>query len=197
MRMFAQVFMCAAILASASLVSCGSRQDGSTLTGNHGRNDKDRGNDKSSDGEADRNHDDRFPHAPHKEMTPGSLCQHGSTTRYPEKVRYCERDVDKDTKRQIFVTYDREFGYETTQMERMDFKIDHLVPLCLGGSNQIDNLWPQHKTIYENTDPLEPFLCEVLASGRIKQAEAVQLILTIKQSPFTAPDELRKLESRF
>jgi hypothetical protein len=80
-------------------------------------------------------------------------------------------------------------------MERTTFKIDHLIPLCLGGSNDTDNLWPQHESIYQNTDPLEPFLCEVLASGRIKQLEAVELILTIKQNPFTAPEELRKLEA--
>jgi hypothetical protein len=112
-------------------------------------------------------------------------------------VKYCERNVDGETKHEIFVAYDREFGYETTKMNRGSFKIDHLIPLCLGGSNEVSNLWPQHVTIYENTDPIEPFLCEVLSRGRIKQSEAVKLILTIKQSPFTAPEELRKLEARF
>jgi hypothetical protein len=128
-------------------------------------------------------------------MTPGSLCRSASEMRYPERIKYCDRDVARETKSQIFVTYDREFGYETTRMERTTFKIDHLIPLCLGGSNDTDNLWPQHESIYQNTDPLEPFLCEVLASGRIKQLEAVELILTIKQNPFTAPEELRKLEA--
>ena len=82
-------------------------------------------------------------------------------------------------------------------MQRMAFKIDHLIPLCLGGSNNQNNLWPQHKTIYENTDPLEPFLCQVLSAGKIKQAEAVKILLEIKKSPFTAGDELRKLESKY
>jgi hypothetical protein len=182
-------------------VSCGAREDSSSLAGHRGNPNKhDKHNndryDRTNDG-ASAQQDGRFPHAPHKDMTPGSLCERSSTTRYPEHVKYCDRDVDGETKRQIFVAYDREFGYETTKMNRSSFKIDHLIPLCLGGSNDVSNLWPQHVTIYENTDPLEPFLCDVLSRGRIKQAEAVQLILTIKQSPFTAPEELRKLEERF
>lgn len=139
----------------------------------------------------------KFPHKPHGESTPGSLCTNSNTYRYPEHVKYCERNVDKEQKRAIFVHYDKEYGYATTQMERSEFKIDHLIPLCLGGSNNSDNLWPQHKVIYENTDPLEPFLCETLAAGKIKQAEAVEILLEIKQRPFDAPEELRKLEARF
>lgn len=141
--------------------------------------------------------EDKFPHKPHAESTPGSLCTTSNTYRYPEHVKYCERNVDKEQKRAIFVHYDKEYGYATTQMERSEFKIDHLIPLCLGGSNNSDNLWPQHKVIYENTDPLEPFLCETLAAGKIKQAEAVEILLEIKQRPFDAPEELRKLEARF
>jgi hypothetical protein len=92
--------------------------------------------------------------------------------------------------------YDRQFGYETTQMQRTAFKIDHLIPLCMGGSNKSDNLWPQHASIYEHTDPIEPFLCGAMASGKLKQAEAVQIILSVKQDPFHAEDEMRKLEAR-
>jgi len=139
----------------------------------------------------------KYPHKPHSESTPGSLCQKSETYRYPEHVKYCERNVDKEQKHQIFVHYDKEHGYSTLEMERSEFKIDHLIPLCMGGSNESDNLWPQHKVIYENTDPLEPFLCETLAAGKIKQAEAVSILLEIKQRPFDAPEELRKLESRF
>lgn len=139
----------------------------------------------------------KFPHKPHSESTPGSLCQKSNTFRYPEKIKYCERNVDKEQKRERFEHYDREYGYSTTQMERSEFKIDHLVPLCMGGSNESDNLWPQHKVIYENTDPLEPFLCETLAAGKIKQAEAVRILLDIKQRPFDAPEEMRKLEAKY
>ena len=82
-------------------------------------------------------------------------------------------------------------------MQRSLFKIDHLIPLCLGGSNEASNLWPQHVKIYTETDPLEPYLCGLLQEGKITQAAAVQIIRTIKQSPFTASQELSRLHERF
>ena len=183
-----------------SVASCGSRDDVSQLTGRKKHNNPKKHNDSgdviSNGGKEDRV-EGRFPHKPHPETTPGSLCQKSNTFRYPEHIKYCERNVDKEQKREIFINYDSTHGYQTTEMERMDFKIDQLVPLCMGGSNNSDNLWPQHKTIYEHTDPLEPFLCETMAAGKIKQAEAVKILLEIKQDPFTAGEELRKLEGRF
>jgi hypothetical protein len=182
------------VVSLLSLVSCGDRSESSFLkTVEVAGNDKlDLANiDKVIPTEGD------FPHKPHPDSTPGSLCQKSDTLRYPEKIKYCKRNVDKEQKRERFEHYDREYGYHTTEMERSQFKIDHLVPLCMGGSNESDNLWPQHRVIYENTDPLEPFLCETLAAGKVKQAEAVRILLEIKQRPFDAPEELRKLEARF
>lgn len=199
MRLFARFTLCCA--AAALFVSCGSREDSdfSSLAGKHHKPSK-HDNHIPSDtlpSQVNSKYEGRFPHKPHLDRTPGSLCEQASRTRYPEHIKYCERDVDGETKADIFVMYDREFGYETTKMNRGAFKIDHLIPLCMGGSNEISNLWPQHVTIYQNTDPIEPFLCDVLSTGRIKQAEAVQLVLTIKQSPFTAGEELRKLEAKY
>jgi hypothetical protein len=34
-------------------------------------------------------------------------------------------------------------GYGITSYQRGDYKVDHLIPLALGGSNSILNLWPQ------------------------------------------------------
>jgi hypothetical protein len=189
------------LLSCVSLfVSCGSREDSSSLEAtrrprpersypnNHTNHDPALNN-GSADG--------RFPTHPHLEVTPGALCDRASEYRYPEHIKYCNRDVEGQTKAALFVMYDTKFGYHTTQMNRSSFKIDHLIPLCLGGSNDEENLWPQHVSIYEHTDPVEPYLCDVLSAGKIKQAEAVQIILAIKQDPFHAEDELRKLESRF
>ena len=197
MRLFARISMCC--MAVASFVSCGAREDSdsSSLTGRHHPQKPHNNHSDTLPGQVNGRTEGRFPHKPHREMTPGSLCEQASSTRYPEHIRYCERNVEGETKAQIFVSYDREFGYETTKMQRGAFKIDHLIPLCMGGSNEVSNLWPQHTTIYENTDPLEPFLCDLMAGGRIKQTEAVHLILTIKESPFTAPEELRKLEAKY
>ena len=71
-------------------------------------------------------------------------------------------------------------GYEITPADRLDFKIDHLIPLCMGGSNGTLNLWPQHKSVYEITDSLEFILCEKLRLAKITQKEAIEKILYAK-----------------
>lgn len=124
--------------------------------------------------------DAAYPRGPDLEMTPGSLCQVGSTFRYPEHIRYCNRDVDTKFKNEIIAEYDRELGYRVRSMPRGQFKIDHFIPLCAGGSNDRDNLWPQHKSVFKITDPLEPLVCQKMADGRLKQADAVQLIREAK-----------------
>jgi len=65
-------------------------------------------------------------------------------------------------------------------MDRKDFKIDHFIPLCAGGSNDPSNLWPQHKSVYEITDPVEPLICAKMAAGKLDQAYAIKLITTAK-----------------
>ena len=134
-----------------------------------------------------------FPETPHMKMTPGSLCGRSTTVRYPEKVPYCSRDVDSETKWAIIGEYDSQLGYNIRGTGRENFKIDHHIPLCMGGSNDVSNLWPQHKSIYELTDPLEPVLCGKMAEGRMTQVEAVDLIRRAKQNPQDAPQILREI----
>jgi len=82
--------------------------------------------------------------------------------------------------------YDQSLGYSVNRRDRREFKIDHYIPLCAGGSNEVANLWPQHQTIYQNTDPLEPLICEKMAKGVLFQREAVQFIKKAKADPFNA-----------
>lgn len=138
----------------------------------------------------------RFPSTPDVSMTPGDVCKNPDEFRYPEKIPYCKRDVESQEKREIIARYDETFGYTIQQMDRQDFKIDHLIPLCMGGSNEVSNLWPQHKSIYSKTDPLEPLLCEMMSSGRILQDEAIRIIKAVKEEPDTAADVLKELEPR-
>jgi hypothetical protein len=131
--------------------------------------------------------DGQFPLHPDPTMTPGALCTTGQTRRYPEGITYCERDVDPSLKHDLFRRYDVTLGYDTQTMPRADFKIDHFIPLCAGGANSAENLWPQHKTVYAITDPVEPLICQKMSNGVLKQAEAVQLVrkakLDLKQVP--------------
>ena len=126
---------------------------------------------------------DLYPAHPHPELTPGELCQTASEYRYPEKIKYCERDVASETKRQIIRIYDSKLGYAISSLPREEFKIDHFIPLCMGGSNSTKNLWPQHVSVYEQTDHYEAEICESLRDGHISQAKAVETIRQIKLHP--------------
>ncbi len=136
-----------------------------------------------------------YPRSPDLAMTPGSTCDLPIEKRYPEKIDYCGRDVDTDTKRAIIASYDQELGYHIGQMARARFKIDHLIPLCAGGSNDVDNLWPQHESVYTITDPLEQEVCIKMAQGRLKQAAAIQFILAAKMDLKAAPGILKRVRS--
>jgi hypothetical protein len=173
------------------LTSCGSNHSQSDLQGNKPRPIS-KPDFRVSGAQLTEN--SRYPIRPNLTITPGELCDRPSELRYPERVNYCERDVDQHTKIDIFVTYDNELGYHTREMDREAFKIDHLIPLCMGGSNKEDNLWPQHKTVYAFTDPVEPYLCGLMSMGEMKQAEAVKLILEIKQEPSSAPSRMKNLD---
>ena len=121
-----------------------------------------------------------YPQGPDADLTPGSLCERPDAYRYAEKIPYCNRNVDSSLKADIFQEYRNE-GFRLDPQQRSNYKIDHLIPLCAGGSNNENNLWPQHKSVYEITDPLEPAACDAMKAGKIKQAEVVKLILAAKK----------------
>lgn len=126
--------------------------------------------------------DSRYPIGPDEKMTPGSTCQHASRYRYPEKIAYCERNVDSSLKREVIRDYDQKLGYRIQTMDRQAFKIDHYIPLCMGGSNNRENLWPQHQSVFQKTDHLEQLLCEKMAAGVLRQAQAIDLIKKAKNN---------------
>ncbi|MCC2680045.1 MAG: hypothetical protein K0R29_2621 [Pseudobdellovibrio sp.] len=134
--------------------------------------------------------DDRFPVGPDPQRTPGSLCASSAKKRYKENINYCERNVNTSEKNQIIKMYDEELGFEIRQMNRQDFKIDHFIPLSIGGSNAKDNLWPQHKTVFEVTDPLEQELSNKIVAGLISQSEAVRIIREAKLNLGRVPELL-------
>ena len=135
-----------------------------------------------------------FPDGPELKETPGSLCLSGSK-RYPENITYCVRVVTSDLKKQIIRMYDQEFGYSIQKLPRDQFKIDHFIPLSIGGSNSMNNLWPQHRSVYEITDPIEQLLSEKISQAKIKQEEAIKLIKEVKLNLSKAPEIEHYLQS--
>jgi len=61
-----------------------------------------------------------------------------------------------------------------------DYEIDHLIPLCLGGSDDPSNLWPQPKRRIEATwnaeakDRLEGKICKMVCAGQINEISTAQ-----------------------
>jgi hypothetical protein len=60
----------------------------------------------------------------------------------------------------------------------LDYEIDHLIPLCLGGSDDLSNLWPPPRLSIEPIwnaeakDRLERLLCDMVCAGQIDIATA-------------------------
>lgn len=136
-----------------------------------------------------------YPNIPDRTLTPGSLCDQPDSYRYPEKIPYCERDhLEQEVKEQVMQNYRRK-GYRLDPNQRSSYKIDHMIPLCAGGSNNSNNLWPQHKNIYVITDPIEPVACKKLAAGRISQSDLVRLIIVAKTDLRRAQEILAYLQS--
>lgn len=136
-----------------------------------------------------------YPANPNPVLTPGKLCDRPSGFRYPEQIAYCERDVTFETKDYLIKNYDHKLGFHIQTMNRGDFKIDHFIPLCAGGSNDPVNLWPQHKSIYEITDPVEPLLCQKMLEGKLSQSDAVVLIMRAKRDLKQVPLVMKTLHS--
>ena len=65
-----------------------------------------------------------------------------------------------------------------------DYEIDHLIPLCLGGSDDASNLWPQPRRSIEPKwnaeakDRLEAKLCQMVCSGALEISDEQEEIAT-------------------
>lgn len=85
------------------------------------------------------------------------------------------RNVSETEKEQVYAEY-RVTSHTTGQYE-----IDHFIPLELGGSNDIINLWPEAASPvpgFHQKDEVENYLHEKVCSGAISLTEAQSLIQT-------------------
>lgn len=133
-----------------------------------------------------------YPKAPDQRLTPGSLCTTPDRYRYPEQIPYCERNVNSFMKEHIFLLYRTELGYSLSG-DRSNYKVDHYIPLCMGGSNNQDNLWPQHVNVGKLTDSIESMGCEIMGKGKLSQSEAIELVKQAKNDPKAAIEVLKYL----
>ena len=80
------------------------------------------------------------------------------------------RNVPESLKRTVYA------DYGTDPSGPGSYEVDHLVPLELGGSNQIANLWPEIAPGYQEKDQVENELHDALCAGQIGLAVAQQTI---------------------
>jgi len=102
------------------------------------------------------------------EVTTADICVPG----YTKKVR----DVPDPVKRQVYAAY----GIQTHAPR--EYEIDHLIPLELGGSNALTNLWPQsyqtHPWNAHVKDRLENALHRLVCAGQLPLDTAQRDIAT-------------------
>lgn len=80
------------------------------------------------------------------------------------------RDVSQSTRKKVFAKYGiawpQPFG---------DYEVDHIIPLAIGGSNDMANLYPEARQPYpgfQEKDVVENYLHEHVCSGQIDLAAA-------------------------
>lgn len=101
------------------------------------------------------------------DVTEADVCEPGYTRRV--------REVSAKTKRMVFSSYRR------VRIEGRCCEVDHLIPLELGGSNRITNLWPEPNDGIWNAsvkDQLERRLHGLVCSGQIDLKTAQVAIST-------------------
>jgi hypothetical protein len=86
------------------------------------------------------------------------------------------RDVPEEVRYSVFAEYGLPYGVHDA------YEVDHLIPLELGGSNSIRNLWPQpeggSRPGYPAKDRLEDHLHHLVCAGNLALATAQHAIAT-------------------
>lgn len=121
------------------------------------------------------------PITPDPELTVGDYCTVGGNdyqgTRYKEKIPVCYRDVSGERKTRVYR------AYHIPDHCRRFYTVDHYIPLSMGGSNEFQNLWPEHKDIKATRQNLEQETFEQLSAGEITQEQAIAVVTYAKQNP--------------
>lgn len=83
-----------------------------------------------------------------------------------------DRSVPESEKRAVFKAY----GIDPDKTKPGEYEIDHLISLCLGGSNDARNLWPESYVTQplnaHTKDHLEVTLLHLVRDGKVPLAQA-------------------------
>lgn len=115
------------------------------------------------------------PYLQNPRLTPGATARVSLSQVCAEGYAETVRDVPIDEKEQVYAEYG------ITHHAPGAYEVDHLIPLELGGSNSIRNLWPQPYKSPWNAhvkDKLEDALHHRVCSGQLDLQAAQQMIRT-------------------
>ena len=120
--------------------------------------------------------------SPNASLTPGAtnpavtqatitttICRRGFTSTV--------RNVSTQTKHKVYVEYG------ISRSAQRNYVIDHLVPLEVGGANDITNLWPEPKADAKVKDKLENQMHSAVCAGTISLADAQAKFLIAAPAP--------------
>ncbi|HKP92535.1 MAG TPA: hypothetical protein VJS88_01470 [Chthoniobacterales bacterium] len=104
---------------------------------------------------------------------------HGQTQLLPNRKLTPGKIAQNDNERQgVTVAMEQKVfaRYRLPWTRRAEFKIDHLVPLELGGADAIENLWPQNIRVKpygaERKELLTGILVAKIAAGKLALSQA-------------------------
>ncbi len=113
---------------------------------------------------------------------PDPTCTPGAVFNTATKAQICVsgysttvRDVPQSLWNKVFAEYG------ITVHSGATYEVDHLIPLEIGGSNDIKNLWPEAASPtpgFHDKDRLENYLHRVVCSGSMSLSEAQKEIAT-------------------
>src|SRR3984893_6677753 len=119
--------------------------------------------------------DQPAPIRPDPKLTPGATfdvtLQDISEPGYSKKVR----NVTAELKREVYAEYG------IAEHQPGEYEVDHLIPLSIGGSNSIKNMWPEsYRTVWNARvkDRLEDRLHALVISGKLDLETAQREIAT-------------------
>ncbi len=112
---------------------------------------------------------------PDPALTPGVLCTSTDPDfkdfEYPAKVARCNRNISDTEKTEVAKNYGN-----IPRADWPKYEFDHYMPLCAGGSNSPQNLWPQPIAEAKQKDVVEVEVCTGLRAGTMTQDQALQKI---------------------